>query len=163
MFRKSCRIIYEWAEQRLNVKEIYFCNKKRRYRSIYLLSVLVNITTKDDKGLQVSISAKIVYVRNTKKKKDWGVVICTNTDLSEEDIIRIYGEHRQTEFFYKTCKSWLMLGKECYGLSYDTLTARISLVLTRYMLLSIEQRKCEASRFICELFNAICDEIVYIT
>ena len=76
----------------------------------------VNITTKDDEGTPISIPAKIVYVRNTKKKKDWVALISTNTDLSEEDIIRIYGKRWQTEVFYKTCKSWLKLGKECHFL-----------------------------------------------
>ena len=52
----------------------------------------MNITTKDDEGTPISIPAKIVYVRNTKKKKDWVALISTNTDLSEEDIIRIYGK-----------------------------------------------------------------------
>lgn len=77
---------------KLDVKEIYSRNKKRRGRSKYLLSVPVNITTKDDEGTPISIPAKIIYVRNTKKKKDWVALISTNTDLSEEDIIRIYGK-----------------------------------------------------------------------
>lgn len=122
---------------KLDVKEIHSRNKKRRGRSKYLISVPVNITTKDDDGTPISIPAKIVYVRNTKKKKDWVALISTNTDLSEEDIIRIYGKRWQTEVFYKTCKSWLKLGKECHGLSYDALTAHVSLVFAlKLMLLS---------------------------
>ena len=163
MIKKSSRIKYEWNNQKLDVKEIYSRNKKRRGRSKYLLSVPVNITTKDDKGTQISIPAKIVYVRNAKKKKDWIALISTNTELSEEDIIRIYGKRWQTEVFYKTCKSWLKLGKECHGLSYDALTAHVSLVFTRYMLISIEQRKSEDSRSICEIFYVLCDELADIT
>ena len=163
MIKKSSRIKYEWNNQKLDVKEIYSRNKKRRGRSKYLLSVPVNITTKYDEGTQISIPAKIVYVRNAKKKKDWIALISTNTELSEEDIIRIYGKRWQTEVFYKTCKSWLKLGKECHGLSYDALTAHVSLVFTRYMLISIEQRKSEDPRSICEIFYVLCDELADIT
>lgn len=163
MIKKSSRIKYEWEEQRLDVKEIYSRNKKRRGRSKYLLSVSVKITTKEDNGLQVSIRAKIVYVRNTKKEKDWVAVICTNPDLSEKDIIWIYGKRWQTEVFYKTCKSGLKLGKECHGLFYDALTAHVSLVFIHYMLLSIEQRKSEDPGSICELFYVLCDELADIT
>ena len=116
IIKKSSRIKYEWNDQKLDVKEIYSRNKKRRGRSKYLLSVPVNITTKDDEGTPISIPAKIVYARNTKKKKDWVALISTNTDLSEEDIIRIYGKRWQTEVFYEACKSCLKLGKECHFL-----------------------------------------------
>lgn len=163
MIKKSSRIKYEWNGKKYDIKEIYSRNKKRRGRSKYLLSVLVNVTAQSDDGAPIRIPAKIVYVRNTKKKKDWVALICTNTELSEEDIIRIYGKRWQTEVFYKTCKSWLKLGKECHGLSYDALTAHVSLVFTRYMLLSIEQRKSEDPRSLCELFYVLCDELDDIT
>lgn len=95
-------------------------------------------------------------------KKDRVALISTNTDLSGEDIIRLYGKHWQTEVFYKTCKSWLKSGKECHGLSYDTLTAHMSLIFTRYMLISIEHIKSEVPRSICELFLVLCDEFAAI-
>lgn len=34
--------------------------------------------------------------------------------------------------FFKTCKSFLKLGKEYHGLSYDALTAHVAIVFTRY-------------------------------
>lgn len=163
MIKKSSRIKYEWNGKKYDIKEIYSRNKKRCGRSKYLLSVLVNVTAQSDDGAPITIPAKIVYVRNTKKKKDWGALICSNTELSEEDIIRIYGKRWQTEVFYKTCKSWLKLAKECHGLSYDALTAHVSLVFTRYMLLSIVQRKSEDPRSLCELFYVLCDELADIT
>lgn len=112
----------------------------------------MNILAKDDEAIPISIPAKIVYVRNTKKKKDWVALISTNTDLSEEDIIWIYGKRVKLKSFIKPANSWLNLGKEFHGLFYDALTAHVSLVFTRYMLISIEQRKSEDSRSICELF-----------
>ena len=66
--------------------DIFGISKKRRGRSKYLLSVNVMI------GKDQKIPAKIVGVRNKKNKKDWIAFICTNPDLSEEEIIRIYGK-----------------------------------------------------------------------
>ena len=107
--------------------------------------------------------ASSVYVRNKKKRKDWIALISTDTSLSEEDIIRIYGKRWQTEVFYKTCKSWLKLGSECQSLSYDALTAHVAIVFTRYILVSLEQRCNADERTICELFYVLHDELADIT
>lgn len=163
MIKKSSKIKYLWNGQKFDIKEIYSRNKKRRGRSKYLLSVMADIVSKKEDGTEDVVPAKIVYVRNTKKKKDWIALICTNTELSENEIIRIYGKRWQTEVFYKTCKSWLRLGKECQSLSYDAMTAHVAIVFARYMLLSIEQRKDMDERSICELFYVLCDELADIT
>ena len=90
MIRKSSKIHYIYEGKKLNLNKIYGMNKKRRGRSKYLLSVNVEI----EKG-GIRIPAKIVCVRNKKNRKDWVPFICTNPDLSEEEIIRIYGKRWQ--------------------------------------------------------------------
>ena len=107
-------------------------NRKRRGRSKYLLSIDVMGGKENDK-----IPAKLVCVRNKCNKKDWLAIISTDTTLSEEEIIRIYGKRWQIEVFFKTCKSYLKLVKETRSTSYDALNAHVALVFTRYMLLSI--------------------------
>ena len=93
-------------------------------------------------GKENPIPAKIVCVRNkAKSHKDWLAFICTDTTLSEEEIIRVYGKRWQIEVFFKTCKSMLNLIGECRSLSYDALTAHVAIVFTRYMLLAMEQRQ----------------------
>lgn len=89
--------------------------------------------------------------------------LCTNPDLSEEDIIRIYGKCWQMEVFFKTCKSTLNLIGECRSLSYDALTAHVAIVFTRYMLLALEQRKNEDQRTLGELLYFLFDEMADIT
>ena len=69
------------------MKEIYSRNKKRRGRSRYLLSVPVTVE-KDGE----SIPAKFVYVCNKRKRKDWLVIVSTDTELSEEEIIHVLWE-----------------------------------------------------------------------
>lgn len=129
----------------------------------FMRTLEVMISVKDENGVIRTLPARIVYVRNKKKRKDWIALISTDTSLSEEDIIRIYGKRWQTEVFYKTCKSWLKLGSECQSLSYDALTAHVAIVFTRYILVSLEQRCNADERTICELFYVLHDELADIT
>jgi len=157
MIKKSSKIKYEYEGRSLNIKEIYARNKKRRGKSKYLLSVDVTL------GKDGPVPAKIVCVRNKANRKDWLAFVCTNTSLSEEEIIRIYGKRWQIEVFFKTCKSSLNLVSECHSLSYDALTAHVAIVFTRYMLLAMEQRQHEDFRTLGELFFFLVDEMADIT
>ena len=157
MIKKSSRIRYEYEGQMLSIKKIYGICKKRRGRSRYLLSVNVMV------GKNQKIPAKIVCVRNKQNKKDWIAFICTNPDLSKEEIIRIYGKRWQIEVFFKTCKSYLNLVGECHSLSYDALTAHVAIVFARYMMLALEQRKDEDHRTLGEIFFFLTDELADIT
>ena len=50
------------------------------------------------------------------------------------------------EVFFKVCKSYLRLSKECHCLSFDAMTAHTAVVFTRYMMLSIENRESNDSQ-----------------
>jgi hypothetical protein len=89
MIKKSNRIYYEYKDEQCSIKKIFGICKKRPGRSRYLLSVNVMV------GKDQKIPAKIVCVRNKKNRKDWIAFICTNPDLSEDEIIRIYGKRFQ--------------------------------------------------------------------
>ena len=157
MLKKS-KTRFCFQGDRLNVKEIYSRSKKRRGRSRYLLSVDVIVEKDAD-----SIPAKLVYVRNKSNRKDWLVLISTDTTLTEEEIIRVYGKRWDIEVFFKSCKSYLHLVKESRSTSYDALNAHIAIVFTRYMLLSVAQRRNEDDRTICELCLRLLDEMEDIT
>ena len=95
MVKKSSKIKYGYQDGRFNIKEIYSKNRKRRGRSKYLLSI--NVTVGKE-----AIPAKIVCVRNKSKKKDWLAILCTDTSLSEEEIICTYGKRWDIEIFFKS-------------------------------------------------------------
>ena len=152
MIKKSSRIYYEYEGEQLSIKKIFGICKKRRGRSKYLLSV--NVMVGKEK-----LPAKIVCVRNKKNKKDWIAFICTNPELSEEEIIRIYGKRWQIEVFFKTCKSYLNLISECHSLTYDALTAHVAIVFTRYLMIAMEQRRNEDDRTLGEIFYFFTDEL----
>ncbi len=155
---KKSKTKYLYNGEKLNVKEIYSRNKKRRGRSRYLLSVPVTVE-KDGE----SIPAKFVYVRNKSKRKDWLALVSTDTELSEEEIIRVYGKRWDIEVFFKACKSYLNLVKEYRGISYDAMNAHVAIVFSRYMMLSVAQRENEDDKTICELCFCLLDEMEDIT
>ena len=157
MIKKSGRIRYEYDGQQLSIKKIFGICKKCRGRSKYLLSVNVMV------GKDQKIPTKIVCVRNKRNKKDWIAFICTNPNLSEEEIIRIYGKRWQIEVFFKTCKTYLHLISECHSLSYDALTAHVAIVFVRYMMIAMEQRQNEDFRSLGEIFFYFTDELADIT
>ena len=158
MVKKTPKMFFRYNQEDMSLISIYNKNKKRRGRSRYLLSVMVEVTKEDE-----IIPAKVVYVRNRNKRKEYLCLISTDTSLSEEEIIRIYGKCWDTEVFFKVCKSYLNLGKECNSLSYDAMTAHTAVVFTRYMMLSLESRETKDNRSLGEIFLYFTDEMADIT
>ena len=162
MVKKNQNIRYCYNGEMLDIKTIYSRCKKRPGRSKYLLSVVVDVVSIDENGCKITVPAKIVCVRNRSKKKEWLAIICTNTELSEMEIIRIYGKRWDIEVFFKSCKSMLKL-EQCRKLSYGALTAYVSIVFVRYMFLSYEKSNNEDDRTLGELMFFIYDEMQDIT
>ena len=158
MVKKTPKMFFRYKGEYMSLISIYNRNKKRRGRSRYLLSVMVE-ARKDGEA----IPAKVVYVRNRNKRKEYLCLISTDTSLDEEEIIRIYGKRWDTEVFFKICKSYLNLSKECNSLSYDAMTAHTAVVFTRYMMLSLESREANDNRSLGELFLYFTDEMADIT
>lgn len=154
MVKKSPKIRYEYEGKAMTLKQIFSSCPKRRGRSRYFVSVDVMVT----KG-STKIPSRIVCVRNKSNRKDWVALICTNPELTENEIIRIYGKRWQIEVFFKTCKSYLNLVKECHSLSYDALTAHVATVFVRYMFLALSQRENSDDRSLGELFYIMCQEL----
>ena len=158
MVKKTPKMFFRYNNEDMPLTSIYKKNKKKRGRSKYLLSVMIEVVK--DGGV---ILAKVVYVRNRNKKKDCLCLISTDISLNEEEIIRIYGKRWDTEVFFKVCKSYLNLSKECNALSYDAMTAHTAVVFTRYMMLSLESREANAQRSMGEILLYFTDEMSDIT
>ena len=154
MIKKTSKVFYEYNGKMMSVCDIYKSNKKRRGRSKYLLSVDVNVVKNDN-----VIPAKIVFVRNRNKRSDYLCILSTDTSLTEDEIIRIYGKRWSIEVFFKVCKSYLCLTKECRSISFDAMTAHTAVVFTRYMMLAVSKRESEDPRSMGELFMCCTDEL----
>jgi len=158
MVKKTPKMFFRYNGEDIPLTSIYNRNKKRRGRSRYLLSVIVDVV-KDGKV----IPAKVVYVRNKNKRKEYLCLISTDVNLDENEIIRIYGKRWDIEVFFKVCKSYLNLSKECRSISYDAMTAHTAVIFTRYMMLALESRESNDERSLGELFLYLSDEMSDIT
>lgn len=158
MVKKTPKMFFRYNGEDMSLISIYNKNKKKPGRSRYLLSVMVDVV-KEGK----SIPAKVIYVRNRNKRKEYLCIISTDIELDENEIIRIYGKRWDIEVFFKVCKSYLNLSKECRCISYDAMTAHTAVVFTHYMMLSLESRESEDERSLGELFLYFSDEMFDIT
>lgn len=158
MVKKTPKMFFRYDGEDMSLISIYNKNRKRRGRSRYLLSVMVDVVKNGE-----TIPAKVVYVRNRNKRKEYLCIISTDIELDEDEIIRIYGKRWDIEVFFKVCKSYLHLSKECRSISYDAMTAHTAVVFTRYMMLSVENRESNDERSLGELFLYFSDEMSDIT
>jgi hypothetical protein len=102
---------------------------------------------------------KIVFVRNRNKRSEWLAILSTDTTLSDEEIVRIYGMRWDIETFFKCSKSLLKLAKEFQGRSYDAMISHTTLVFTRYILLEWNRRNEHDPKTIGHLFFLMCEDI----
>src|SRR5690625_4128757 len=117
--------------------------------------ILRSIHTTQANGVPV----KSICVRKRNKKRDWLGILSTDCTLSDYEIIRIYGMRWDIEVFFKTTKSLLKLQKEFQSRSYDALISHTTIVFTRYIVLSWQNRCSTDDRTIGGLFYELCDEI----
>jgi len=155
--KDTTKIKYLYNGERKTAKEIFKSNRKRRGKSRYLLSVPITLYAVEGKT-ESTLPARLVFVRNRNKRNDWIAFVSTDMTLTEEDIIALYGKRWEIEVFFKVCKSYLKLTGEFQQLSYDAITAHTTVVMVRYMILSVEKRTREDPRTLGELFFSGFDE-----
>ena len=90
------------------------------------------------------IPVKLVFVRNRNKRNEYIVILSTDTDLSDAEIVRLYGNR------------WSI---ECHGVSYDLTVSSTALVFTRYILLEWIRRQENDGRTLGELVYCVFDEV----
>lgn len=137
--------------QKLSLKELYkvaapVSGKKGIMRSIQ--TTMAN-------GVQV----KVVFIQHRNKKSEWLAILSTDCTLSEQEIVRIYGMRWDIEVFFKTTKSLLRLQKEFQGMSYDLLISHTTIVFSRYIVLSWQNRCHNDQRTLGGIFYELCDEV----
>ena len=111
------------------------------------------VTTKN------GIPVKIVFVRNRNKKSECLYLLSTDCSLSDAEIVRIYGNRWSIECFFKASKSFMKLGTEFQGRSYDAMVSHTTIVFTRYILLEWIRRNRNDQKTYGELFFMFCDDI----
>ena len=157
MLKKTPKIFYTYRDKPYCLSKIYSLTKKRMDKRTNRYSVIVWINNYND---GIKTKARILFIR---EKKQWLGLLTTDLDLSEEEIIKIYGMRWNIEIFFKMCKSHLKLAKEFQGRSFDMLVAHTSIVYIRYIMLAVLVRKNNDERTFGDLFFYLSDEVKNIT
>lgn len=138
-------------------------NKKLSLKELYKVAapvsgkkgIMRSIQTTMANGVQV----KVVFIQNRNKKSEWLAILSTDCTLSEQEIVRIYGMRWDIKVFFKTTKSLLRLQKEFQGMSYDVLISHTTIVFSRYIVLSWQNRCHNDQRTLGGIFYELCDEV----
>lgn len=148
---KNANQRYRVGKRSLSLKELYQVATPVAGNQ----GILRSIRTQMVPGIPVII----VFVRHRTKKNEWLAILSTDCTLSEEEIIRTYGIRWDIETFFKCTKSLLRLEKEFQGRSFDLLISHTTIVFTRYILLTWQQRCNTDQRTLGGLFEQLADEL----
>ncbi|WAH36963.1 IS4 family transposase [Alicyclobacillus dauci] len=143
---------YLLGERRLSLQELYYAATPVQGTN---KGILRSIHTQLSPGIPIVM----VFVRHRTNKKEWLAILCTDTSLTVEEIIQIYGIRWDIEVFFKCTKSLLRLQKEFQGRSYDMLISHTTIVFSRYIVLAWQHRQSTDDRTLGSLFLALCDEV----
>lgn len=150
---KQMKQRYYYQGQLLKLDELFKLVKPNLQKKELFGSIQVCLQT------AAQTPVKIVFVRNRNKKSEWLAILSTDTTLSDEEIVRIYGMRWEIEKFFKCSKSILKLAKEFQGRSYDSMISHTTLVFTRYILLEWSRRNEQDPKTIGQLFFVMCEDV----
>jgi hypothetical protein len=147
---KDMKQRYRLGDQRLTLRELYAQLPKSKSSEIV---GSVNVQT------ACGLPVKLVFVQNRNRRRDWLVLLSTDLALDDAEIVRIYGMRWSIETFFKFAKSYLKLGTEFQGRSFDMLISHTTIVFTRYLVMEWERRLENDVRSLGGLFFLFSDEV----
>ncbi|BAF58570.1 hypothetical protein PTH_2669 [Pelotomaculum thermopropionicum SI] len=156
MLKSMKRVLYTYKGEKVTLDTLYKELLKKPGKAKILASALVQIGI-DSEGNPVP--ARIVFIRDRNRSKKWLALLSTDLELTDEEIIRIYGKRWSIEVFFKTTKSFLNLAREFQGRTYDSMVAHTTIVFCRYIMLALENRESKDPRTLGDLFYVCCDEL----
>ena len=147
---KELKQRYLYNGQKLSLKELY-ANIPKNPK----VEILGSVVVKTACGLPL----KIVFVQNRNNRREWLAILSTDLSLDNAEIVRVYGMRWSIETFFKFSKSYLKLGTEFQGRSFDMLISHTTIVFARYLVLEWERRNNCDDRTFGGLFYLFCDEV----
>ena len=122
----------------------------------FLFSTIISLVHKKDGTTK---EVKLVFVRNRNKKSDFLSILCTDTGLTEDQIIEYYGCRWGIELMFHTCKSFLRLQKSTQSLDYSEIHASTAIIMFQYSMLSWLNRNNSDEISFGELFYQLLEEV----
>ena len=156
MLKHMPHIFYKYKGKMYNLKSLYEAVPHKKHGDI-IASVTVKITKEKQEQ-----KVKILFLQ-TKEENKWIALLSTDLEISDEEIVRIYGKRWNIEVFFKTAKHYLHLDKEAQGRSFESIYAQTTIVFLRYIMLAYEARVSQDPRTCGDLFFLVCDEMKDIT
>jgi hypothetical protein len=148
MLKDHPKWLYEYKGKKLRLRDLYGKLKKKRGKAKIKASVVVKLPNGED--------ARILFVPSD-KKRGWLAILSTDTELAEDESVRLYGKRWDIEVFFKMCKQHLKLVKEIQLRDFDGLIGHTSMVVARYNVLTWFQRQRVDQRSFGDLFR-YCNE-----
>jgi hypothetical protein len=157
MVKNTPKIFYQYEEGHLTLSQCYRKIRKRRGMAQIKGSLVV--------GIGDGKQARLVFVnrRNKENRTKWLALLCTDLSLPEKEIVRIYGKRWDIEVFFKMAKHYLKLDSELQVRDFDSILAHSTIVMIRFIFLTVEQRLASDDRTIGALFFAASEELTDIT
>lgn len=152
------KIHYFDEGKKVTIRQIYRTMRKRRGNASIKGSRIVSL---EQEGSYYQV--KIVFVKNKNKKKSWLAILSTDINLPDKEIVRIYGKRWDIEVYFKMMKQCLNLTKEVETRSFDGIIAHATIVMLRYIFLTVEQRDNVDDKTFGGMYNEIIEEMKDIT
>ena len=152
MIKKNLKFSFVGETPRYNLNKLLSALKKRQN----LESDIISATEAQTPSGQI---VKLVFVRNRNNRKEFITLLCTDTSLTSEKIVELYSRRWSIECYFKSCKKYLGLNKECFGTDFDTVTALNHIAYIRYIIIEIIRRFQDDPLCHCQIFRDSCDEM----
>ena len=140
---KEMKQRYRLNGKLMSLKELYTMLPKNKHNEIWG-AVIVETAC----GLPV----KLVFVQNRNKRREWLAILSTDLTVGADEVVRIYGMGWSIETFFKFTKSYLKLGTEFQGRSFDMLISHTTVVFSRYLVMEFERRQENDAKSLGGLF-----------
>ena len=128
MVKNTPKIFYIFNGKLATLSSIYSSLRKKRGKAKILSSTLVQF--KQANG-DTPISAKLVFVRDRNRSRQWLALITTDITLPDEEVVRLYDKRYDIEVFFKTLKSYLSRkGLRFYGGTYNNRIHKVYILLS---------------------------------
>lgn len=155
MLKDTPKVFYIFRNKKYTLKELFQWSLKYCSYGENKNGLISSIDVQTKQGQYV----RIVFVMNRNKKSEWLGLVCSDTTLAADEIVRIYGYRWDIEVFFKYLKSELKLDSEYQLRNFDGTIAHASIVLTRYCLISWIRRKEIDPKTIGELFRIMGEDV----
>ncbi|GEQ58143.1 IS4 family transposase [Tetragenococcus koreensis] len=149
---KNGKTQYFYQRRLYKLSELYQKSIKEYCQEAIISSIIVQPSSG-------KTPVKIVFVKNRNNQSAWLALMTDDLTLSSQEIVKTYSVRWDIETFFKVSKSLLHLSQETQTRNYQALICHTTIVFTRYILLSWQQRCANDERTLGGLFYELADQI----